>query len=94
LLTGIDELGLVANLQVVEDRGIIEKGQVGHVLTLLELGRVDLTNLGRGEDFFLQTLNYFVNTFLLLMENKILFVFLPTWVTETLLSVWHLLCER
>jgi hypothetical protein len=44
MLTGVDELGLVAALQVVEDRSIIKVGQIHHVITLLKLGRVDLTN--------------------------------------------------
>ena len=51
---GVDKLGLEADLQVVEDRGVIEEGQVGHVLTLLKLGWVDLSNLSRWEDFFLK----------------------------------------
>jgi len=50
---GVDKLCLKADFQVVEDRGIIEISQVSHVLTLLKLGRVDLSNLGRWEDFFL-----------------------------------------
>ena len=41
----MDHLGLVASLQVPEDRSIIEEGQVDHVLALLKLGRVDATNL-------------------------------------------------
>ena len=45
----VDQLGLETNLQVVEDRGIIQERQVGHVFTLLELGWVDLTNLLRFE---------------------------------------------
>ena len=40
--TYVDQLGLVASLEVVEDRGLIEVGQVGHVLALLKLGRVHL----------------------------------------------------
>ncbi len=40
--THVDELGLVAGLEVVEDGGLVEVGQVGHVLTLLKLGRVHL----------------------------------------------------
>merc|ERR1719412_287017 len=43
---GVDKLGLVASLQVPEDGGVIEEGQVDHVLHLLELGRVDLAHLG------------------------------------------------
>ena len=41
----IDELGLVSGPQVVEDRGLVEVGQVGHVLALFKLGRVDLLDL-------------------------------------------------
>jgi hypothetical protein len=54
ILTGMNKLGLVASLQVVEDRCIIEIGQVDHVITFLKLGRVDLTNLSRWESFFLK----------------------------------------
>jgi hypothetical protein len=54
ILTGVDKLGLVADLQVMEDRSIIQEGQVGHVLTFLKLGRVDLTNLSRRKNFFLK----------------------------------------
>jgi len=54
ILTGVDELGLVTDLQVMEDRAVIEEGQVGHILALLKLGRVDLSNLIGGEDFFLE----------------------------------------
>ena len=50
---GVDKPGLEPDLQVVEDGSVIEVGQVGHVLTLLELGRIDLTNLIILEDFFL-----------------------------------------
>ena len=50
---GIDELSLEADLQVMEDRGIVQVSQVGHVFALLKLGRVDLTQLLRLEDFFL-----------------------------------------
>merc|ERR1719403_543356 len=42
---GVDQLGLVAGLQVPEDGGVVEVGQVDHVLALLELGRVDTANL-------------------------------------------------
>ena len=42
---GVDKLGLVASLQVPEDGGVIEEGQVDHVLNLLKLGRVDLADL-------------------------------------------------
>ena len=41
----MDHLGLVAGLQVPEDGGVIEEGQVDHVLALLKLGRVDSTDL-------------------------------------------------
>merc|ERR1711970_1616738 len=42
---GVDELGLVASLQVPEDRSVVEVGQVDHVLALLKLGRVDTPDL-------------------------------------------------
>ena len=38
---GVDHLGLVTGLQVPEDGGVIEVGQVDHVLALLKLRRVD-----------------------------------------------------
>ena len=37
---GVDHLGLVTGLQVPEDGGIVEVGQVDHVLALLKLRRV------------------------------------------------------
>merc|ERR1712015_293760 len=43
---GMDQLALVASLQIPEDRSVIEEGQVDHVLALLKLGRVDLANIG------------------------------------------------
>ena len=55
---GVDHLGLEAHLQVPEDRSIIEEGQVGHVLTLLKLGRIDLPQLLALEDFFLKLHGY------------------------------------
>ena len=42
---GVDHLRLVAGLQVPEDRGVIEEGQVDHVLASLKLGWVDPTHL-------------------------------------------------
>ena len=50
---GVDKLGLVPGFQVVEDGGVIEEGQVGHVVTLLKLGRVDRPTLLRLERLFL-----------------------------------------
>merc|ERR1712015_68771 len=41
----MDQLALVASLQIPEDRSIIEESQVDHVLALFKLGRVDLANL-------------------------------------------------
>ena len=41
---GVDHLGLEAYLKVPEYRSIIEKSQVCHVLTLLELGGINLSN--------------------------------------------------
>ena len=49
----VDELSLEANLQVVEDRGIVQESQVSHVFALLEFGRIDLTDFRRFEGFFL-----------------------------------------
>ena len=51
---GVDEFSLEANFQVMEDRSIIQEGQVSHILALLKLWRVDLANLVRLEDFFLE----------------------------------------
>ena len=51
----IDELGLVSGPEVVQDRGLVEVGQVGHVLTLLKLGRVDLLDLVPLEDLLVVT---------------------------------------
>lgn len=41
----VDELGVVTLLQVVEDRSIVEVGQIGHILGFLILGRVHLLQL-------------------------------------------------
>ena len=41
----MDHLGLVASLQVPEDRGIIEEGQINHVFALLEFGWVNSTHI-------------------------------------------------
>ena len=51
----MDHLGLVASLQVPEDGGVVEEGQVDHVLALLELGRVDATDLSSLEGELLVT---------------------------------------
>merc|ERR1719397_701362 len=45
---GMDHLGLVAGLQIPEDGGVVEEGQVDHVLAFLKLGWVDPANLGDG----------------------------------------------
>ena len=42
--THVDKFGLVSRPQIVEDRGLVEVGEVGHVLTLLKLGRVHLAD--------------------------------------------------
>ena len=42
---GVDHLCLISGLQVPEDGGIVEEGQVDHVLALLKLGRVDSPHL-------------------------------------------------
>ena len=41
---GVDELVHVANSQVPQDRGVVEVGQVGHVLAAVELRGVDLAD--------------------------------------------------
>ena len=41
----MNHLGLVAGLQVPEDRSVVEEGQVDHVLALLKLWGVDTTNV-------------------------------------------------
>jgi hypothetical protein len=53
--TGVsmDQLALVAGLEIPEDGSVIEESQVDHVLAFLKLGRIDLSNLGtlQGELF-------------------------------------------
>ena len=60
---GVDHLSLVAGLQVPEDGGIVEEGQVDHVLALLELGWVNSTNVSRlkpgGIQFEIQSLQQY-----------------------------------
>ena len=41
----VDKLVDISDLQVPEDGGVIEVGQVGHVLTAVELRGVDLAHL-------------------------------------------------
>ena len=41
---GVDHLRLVSGLQVPEHGGIVEEGQVHHVLALLKLGWVNSTH--------------------------------------------------
>ena len=43
--THVDHTGAVTALQVVQHRGLIEVSHVGHVLDLLELGRVHLLDV-------------------------------------------------
>jgi hypothetical protein len=61
---GVNQLSLKADLQIMEDRSIIEKGKVCHVLTFLKLWWIDLSNLGRWENLFLKTVkrDIFKNT--------------------------------
>ena len=42
---GVDQLVDISDLQVPEDGGVIEVGQVGHILAAIELGGVDLAHL-------------------------------------------------
>ena len=46
---GVDQPLHVAHLQVKQDRGVIEVGQVGHVLAAVVLGRVHLDRYSRIE---------------------------------------------
>ena len=46
----VDESGVVSLLDVVEDGGLVEAGQVGHVLDLVELGRVHLLDVVLGDE--------------------------------------------
>ena len=57
---GVDQLGLVASLQVPEDGAVIKECEVSHVLALLKLGRIDLAKVFRFECFFLEHKNYFL----------------------------------
>ena len=41
----VDQLVDISDLQVPKDGGVVEVGQVGHVLAAVELGRVDLAHL-------------------------------------------------
>ena len=41
----MDQFSLITGLQVPEDGGVVEVGQIDHVLALLKLGGVDTTNL-------------------------------------------------
>ena len=42
---GVDEVGLVACIEVVDDGSFIEMGELGHVIGLVEFGWIDLINL-------------------------------------------------
>ena len=42
---GVDQLVDISDLQIPENGGIIEIGQVGHILAAVKLGGVDLTHL-------------------------------------------------
>ena len=52
--TYVNHLGLVPRLQVPQHRGLVQVGQVGHVLALLKLGRVHLGDLLALEGLFLK----------------------------------------
>ena len=52
--TYVDHFGLVARLEVPQHRRLVQVGQVGHVLALLELGRVHLGDLVALEALFLK----------------------------------------
>ena len=44
-MTYINKTRVVSVLDVVEDGGLVEAGQVGHILNLVELGRVHLLHV-------------------------------------------------
>ena len=50
----VDKLSLETSFQVPVDRCVIQESQVGHVFTLLKLGRVDLADLRGLEGLFLE----------------------------------------
>ena len=51
----VDQLALESGIQVVEDRCLIQIGQVGHIFAFFKLRWVSLTDLFRFENFFLNT---------------------------------------
>ena len=65
---GVDHLGLVAGLQVPEDGGVVEEGQVHHVLALLELGRVHLRKFVRRLELLFRVVAHPSNFLLLVGE--------------------------
>ena len=52
---GVDQLVDISDLQIPENRGVIEIGQIGHILAAVELGGVDLTHLVLLVHLLLQT---------------------------------------
>ena len=50
MTTHVDEFGDVSGLEVMEDAGVVQVGEVGHVLAPLELWRIDLLDLVLLED--------------------------------------------
>ena len=65
---GVDHLGLVARLQVPEDGGVVEEGQVHHVLALLKLGRVHLQSFFRRLELLFRVVAHPSNFLLLVGE--------------------------
>ena len=45
--TYINQLGHISRLQIPEDRGLVEIGQIGDIIELFHLGRVDLLDLAK-----------------------------------------------
>ena len=45
--TYVDQLGHISRLQVPEDRGLVQISQIGDVIELLHLRRVDLLDLAK-----------------------------------------------
>ena len=54
---GIDKLVDVSHFQVPEHRGVVQVGQVGHVLAAVKLGRVHLPHLVLLEHLLIATLD-------------------------------------
>ena len=43
-ITYVDQISLVPHVQVVDHRSLIQMGELGHVVCLIEFGRIDFVN--------------------------------------------------